>query len=327
MEGFRGSGKKKYHSLKMNIPPDVSRHVVAPFLEDGDLCALLRSNSYHKNLLQDILNNRKWYVPRITPGWEKAKRWRNVQDIKVFQRVDLRVEHVVFHHMFNKPLDMVIFPVGLVLLNLGAWFDHPLDQVTFPDGLKSLQLSDEFNHPLEQVSFPNSLKSLHLGVEFDHSLEQVSFPNSLKSLHLGVEFDHSLDQVTFPSGLVKLCLGENFNHSLDHVTFPPSLLKLDLGLMFNHPLEHVSFPSSLKCLVFSGSFDQSLENTCFPSGLNTLEFLEDPVEQLIFSPYLERGECPLESTCDRLYSWLQKWGFKEVNRHRTRFDEYRVFTK
>ncbi|CAM9765425.1 unnamed protein product, partial [Ectocarpus sp. 4 AP-2014] len=171
---------------------------------------------------------------------------------------------------FNKPVDLVQWPVSLQRLTFGRRFNRPIEHVSWPASLGRVEFGENFDQPIEEVEWPPSLRHLEFGVRFSQPIQRVRFPASLQQLIFTGAFNHPIEDVAWPSALRQLELGPRFNQPIQRVRFPASLQQLICGGAFNHPIEDVAWPSALRQLELGPRFNQPIQRVRFPASLQQL---------------------------------------------------------
>lgn len=163
------------------------------------------------------------------------------------------------HYTFNQPINGLIFPDSLEIIDFGMHFNHPLHSVKLPANLKCLIFSEAFNHPINELNIPDSIEYIKFGDCFNQEINSMYLPQSLRTIMFGFGFHQSFENVRWPSSLKCIIVAHLNNEILSH--FPVTLECIEAEFI-EEPLH--KFPPGLKKLIYGHDIHKSIKQSHVP---------------------------------------------------------------
>ncbi|CAN0118211.1 unnamed protein product [Scytosiphon promiscuus] len=98
------------------------------------------------------------------------------------------MKELTFGELFNKPIELIIWPDSVTHLSFGQHFNRPVDEVNWPIALHSLSFG-LVDHRL------SSGDKFSMWSHFTKSLDKAKWPASLRRFAVGGEFLQPLDEL------------------------------------------------------------------------------------------------------------------------------------
>jgi len=209
---------------------------------------------------QHVFNQDDEFIHKITKLY-------NVTELEHLNKFT-SLREVVFHPLFNQPIDDGYFPEGVATIIFGAEFNSPILPFCLPENLNTLILGRSFNQKLENHVLPNVLYRLDLGDSYSHKLGKDTIPDSVVELVIGRGYKNKLKKDRLPEALKKLTIKSNVQINNDAT--PDSVTELNLVGDYNRKISKTMLPDEMEILRLGNMFNQKLTNDDYPDSVKYL---------------------------------------------------------
>jgi hypothetical protein len=133
-----------------------------------------------------------------------------VEDLKL----PARLQVLAFCHLlFDQPIERLVLPNGLRIIELGEMFSQPIEELRLPDSLEAIRLGSSFNMPIEKLTLPAGLTELRFGTYFNQPIKLLDFSRTkLLTLEFGQRFDQPIEQLNLPMTVRQIRLALSYRH-------------------------------------------------------------------------------------------------------------------